>query len=119
MGQRDLRFCGERRMAAGEKKLEPLVWKRPRVHCVLRRLRQVEQPGLCRQRAIAAYPVDRSVARRRHEPGARVRGRTISRPALGGYCEGLLRGLLGEVEVAEETDQRGENTSPLLAEGLF
>ncbi len=41
------------------------------------------------------------------------------RPALGGDREGLLCGLLGEVEVAEEADQRSEDTSPVLAEGLF
>src|SRR6476619_558903 len=33
--------------------------------------------------------------------------------------ERVLRGLLGEVEVAEEADQRGDNSSPLVAEGLL
>jgi len=43
----------------------------------------------------------------------------VARPALGGDREGLLRGFLGEVEVAEEADQRSEDASPLLAEGLL
>jgi hypothetical protein len=30
-----------------------------------------------------------------------------------------LGGLLSEIEVAEEADQRGEDTSPLVAENLF
>jgi hypothetical protein len=38
------------------------------------------------------------------------------RPALGGDREGLLRGFLGEVEVAEEADQRSEDAAPLVAE---
>ena len=43
----------------------------------------------------------------------------IPSPALGRDGEGLLGGLLGEVEVAEETDQRGEHPTPLLAEDLL
>jgi hypothetical protein len=37
-------------------------------------------------------------------------------PALGCDRERVLRGLLGEVEVAEEADQGGEDAAPLLAE---
>ena len=59
------------------------------------------------------------VARGRHQPGARVGGSAVARPALGGDRERLLRGFLGEVEVAEEADQRGEDAAPLLAEGLL
>jgi hypothetical protein len=40
-------------------------------------------------------------------------------PALGGDRERLLDGLLGEVEVAEEADQAGEDTAPLVAEDLL
>ena len=43
-------------------------------------------------------------------------GMPVARPALGGDRERLLRGLLGEVEVAEEADQRGEHAAPLVAE---
>jgi hypothetical protein len=38
------------------------------------------------------------------------------RPALRRDREGLLRGLLGEVEVAEEADQGGKDAPPLVAE---
>jgi hypothetical protein len=38
---------------------------------------------------------------------------------LGGDRECLLGGLLGEVEVAEEADQRGEDAAPLFAEDLL
>jgi hypothetical protein len=43
----------------------------------------------------------------------------LARPALGGDREGVLRGFLGEVEVAEEADERSEDTAPLLAERLL
>jgi hypothetical protein len=46
-------------------------------------------------------------------------GHAVPRPALRGDREGLLRGLLGEVEVAEEADERGEDAPPLLAERLL
>jgi len=40
-------------------------------------------------------------------------------PALRGGRERLLGGLLGQVEVAEEADERCEDSAPLLTEGLF
>ena len=89
------------------------------VHVVLHRLGHLEQPGLRGERAVAADAVDRAVARRRHQPGARVGRDAVARPALRGDREGLLRGFLGEVEVAEEADQRGEDAAPLVAEGLL
>ena len=46
-------------------------------------------------------------------------GISLAGPPLGGDREGLLRGFLGEVEVAEEADQSGEHTAPLVAEGLL
>jgi hypothetical protein len=62
--------------------------------------------------------VDRPVAGGGDEPRARVVGRPVARPALGGGGERLLRGFLGELEVAEEADQRREDASPLVAEDL-
>ena len=78
--------------------------------------RYVEQPGLRSERAVAADPVDRAVARGGHEPGARILRRPVAGPALGGDRERLLGGFLGEVEVAEEADQACEDTAPLVAE---
>jgi hypothetical protein len=42
----------------------------------------------------------------------------VARPALRRDRERLLRGFLGEVEVAEEADERGKDTSSLLAKRL-
>jgi hypothetical protein len=48
-----------------------------------------------------------------------VGGRPVARPALGGNCERFLGGFLGEIEVAEEADQAGEDAAPLVAEDLL
>jgi hypothetical protein len=106
-------------MAAGEDQLQPLIGKRLLLHRVLHRLGRVEQAGLRGEGAVAADAVDRPVARRQREPGARVGRLTGARPALGGDRERLLRGLLGEVEVAEEADQVGQDAPPLLVEDPF
>jgi hypothetical protein len=50
------------------------------------------------------------------QPGAGIRWTPFARPALGGDRERLLGGLLGEVDVAEEADQGGEDPSPLVLE---
>src|SRR3989442_6910302 len=48
-----------------------------------------------------------------------VVGSSVARPALRRDREALLRGFLGEVEIAEEAAQCGEDASPLVAEGLL
>jgi hypothetical protein len=107
-------------MAAREDELQPLVGdRRLVVHIVLAGLRHVEQARLRGERAIAPDPVDRTVARRGHEPAAWVGGRPVARPALGGGGERLLGGLLGELEVAEEADQGREDAAPLVPEDLL
>ena len=117
--ERDLGIERERRMAAREDELEPLVRDRRLVHFVLPGPRRVEQAGLRREGAIAADTVDRAVARGGQEPGAWVGGRPLAGPALGGDRERLLGGFLGEVEVAEEADQAGEDAAPLITEDLL
>jgi hypothetical protein len=54
-----------------------------------------------------------------NQPGPRVYGLAVYRPAFSGDRERLLSGLLGEVEVAEETDQGGQDAAPLLAENAL
>jgi hypothetical protein len=89
------------------------------VHFVLNGLRHIEQTSLGGERAIAADAVDGPVACGGHEPRARVCWRSFARPALGGNREGVLGGFLGEVEVAEEADQTGEDAAPLVPEDLL
>ena len=63
----------------------------------------------------------RSIARFRAVVTSQARGivgRAGRRPPLRGDRERLLGGFLGEVEVAEEADQGGEDASPLVAKDL-
>jgi hypothetical protein len=104
--QRHLGFGRERRVAAGEDELQPLVGDRGLVvHLVLHGLRDLEQAGLGGQGALAAQSVDRGVAGGPRQPGAGVLRRAVARPACRRDRERLLRGVLGEVEVAEEADE--------------
>ena len=48
----------------------------------------------------------------------RITGDAVAHPSVGGHRERLLRGLLGEVKVAEEADQSGKDAAPFLAEDL-
>jgi hypothetical protein len=105
-------------MAAGEDELEALVRDGRVLHAVLRGFRHVEQARLGCEGAVAADAIDSAVPRGRHEPGARVGGRALAGPPLSGGSERLLSGLLGEVEVAEEADEAGEDAPPLVAEDL-
>jgi hypothetical protein len=68
---------------------------------------------------VAPNPVDGPVPGRGYEPGRGVGRGPVPRPALGRGGEGLLRGLLGEIELAEEADQGGQDAAPLLAEDSF
>src|SRR5579871_1993610 len=105
-------------MAAGEDELQALVGKRRRVHLLLGTVRR-EQTGLGGQRPLAADGVYGSVPGRRHQPGARIAGDAVARPSCGGDSERLLCGFLGEIKVAEEADQGGEDAAPLLAEDVL
>ena len=89
------------------------------LHLVLHGLGHLEQARLLGERSVAAQAVDRAVAGRDRQPRARVRRRAVARPAFGGDRERLLGGFLGEVEVAEEADQVGEDAAPLVTEDLL
>ena len=106
-------------MAAGEDQLEPLVWDRHVRQFLLAHLVGVEQAGLRGECPLAPDPVDRAVPRGRQEPGPRVSRHPGLGPALGRDRERLRGGLLGEIELTEETDQGGEDMSPLVAEDLL
>jgi hypothetical protein len=48
-----------------------------------------------------------------------VSGDPVARPPVGGDGERLLGGFLGEIEVAEEADQGGQDAAPFLPEDLL
>ena len=58
-----------------------------------------------------AHAVDRLEASGRHQPRARIGGHAVARPLLQRRPEGVVQRLLGDVEVAEQADQRREHTA--------
>ena len=127
-GQGDRGLGRERRVAAGEDQPELVV--RDRGHLVLRggeqhrlpagrleRLVTGDRRGLVRESARAPRPVDGTVAGRRRDPRARVGRDAVRGPALERDDVRVRDRLLGEVEVAEDPDQRRDRPPVLLAEG--
>ena len=109
----------ERWVATQRTRLQPLVGIVSSCTSILRR-GSVRRAAWSSPRACGRGGCDRSrVSPGRHQPRAGILRRPVARPALGGGSEGLLRGLLGEVEIAEEADQAGEDAAPLVAEDLL
>ena len=123
-GEGDLGLHRESRMAAGEDEAESVVDDRthlvrpsfPRHDVGLDGRLAGEQGPLLLEAARPSEPIDRPVASSGRDPGARVVGHTMTRPALEGDDERLLDRLLGEVEVAEDADERRDRPARFLAE---
>ena len=110
--QRHPRLGGERRVAAGEHQAQAVVG-----HVVGWLLGQrLEREELLLAHALAAQAVDRAVAGGGGDPGAGVAREAVGGPALERDDPCLLHGLLGEVEVAEHPDQRGDRPPRLAPE---
>jgi hypothetical protein len=76
----------------------------------------LEDGAFLGQRALAPQTIDRAVAGDPRDPGARVVGGAVGRPALECDDERLLNRLLGEIEVAEDADQRRDRPPRLAPE---
>jgi len=63
----------------------------------------------------APYGVDGPEAAGRDEPRSRIGGHTLARPLLHGGGKGVVHGLLGAFEVAEQPDERGEHAAGVRA----
>ena len=68
---------------------------------------------------VAPQPVDRLVAADIDEPGARISRDAFARPLHERGSEGILHGVLGELKVAKQADQRGQNAAAFVAENKF
>src|SRR5262249_59913596 len=53
------------------------------------------------------------------QPTDRIVGSALPRPALGGDCKRVLRRLLGQLDVPEQADERGEYAPPLVPEDIL
>ncbi len=112
-------------MTAREDEPEPIVLDGHRILLVRRvdgrelgldRRDPAELLGLLAQPPSAAQSIDRPVARGGRDPGARVARDPANRPRLEGRDEGLLDDFFGQIEVAQDTDQRRDRPTLLLAE---
>ena len=113
--QRDLSVHAQRRVAAGEDELEPFVWNRGLL-VVRKRLGAGQQLHLGREGPLSPDAVDGAVARHGDEPAGRVGRHAVARPAFDRDGERILKGVLGEVEIAEDADQGREDAVALVAE---
>ncbi len=71
--------------------------------------------GAVRQRAIAAQAIDRPSPRGDREPCPGVGGHPVASPCRDGRGERILNGVLGELEIANMSDQRREHLRALVA----
>ena len=120
--QRDLRFARQRRVTTGEDQAKPIVFDAALVVLIRDETHRFSIIGGAVDRGwsarVASQPIDRTKARRADQPRARIVWNCVgARPLLDGDGERVLHRLLGEIEVAEETDERREDASGLLAKG--
>ena len=59
----------------------------------------------------APYRINRFETLCRHQPGARIGRHTLNRPLLERRAKCFVQRFFGDIEVAEQADQRGENTA--------
>ena len=105
--------AGEDRAAAGRPRRR-LVVARSRLSALTRaRAASASSPSDASNRARAPQRVDRLEAAGRDEPRARIRRDAVARPLLERRGERVVQRLLGEIEVAEEADERGEHAPRL------
>jgi hypothetical protein len=125
--ERDPRLERQRRVAAGEDEPEPVIADAAAITVGRRQVpaRQFSS-GRLQQRRLAqlgglvraaAQHVDRAVAGGGGQPGAGAGGHAVALPRLQGAGERVLRALLGQVPVAGDRDQGGDDLAPLGLEG--
>src|SRR5256885_12891002 len=117
--ERHLRIGGKSRVAAGEDEREPVVGDRAHAVILLRKVAQAcQELGLAGEGLLATDTVDGAIARGRDDPGAGVAGHAFVRPTVDRDRERVLDGVLGKLEVAEDTNEDRDCTAPFLTEDL-
>ena len=106
-------------MAAGEDQTQAIVGHGVLLAAERRLVGHVQQHGLrvsIFARSFAAKMVDRAAARGGDDPSRRAGWQAAVRPATDRFGECVLDRLLGESDVAEDTDQDSHRTAILGAE---
>src|SRR5207245_1198409 len=115
-GEGDLRVRCQGRMTAREDQAEAIVLDAVARLQLLRVVRGcVEPPGELSDRRVEPRPpahgIDRLEAAGRYQPRARAPRDTVAWPALHRRRERVMQRLLGQVKIAEQADQRGEDAA--------
>ena len=118
--ERDPAVGVEHRVAAREDQAQAVVvdTRRPALLAVLHLvdlMAALERVGVtlaARPRRLSGETVEGAAARDRVHPPGRVGGPTVDRPAFRSQQPRVLQAVLGEREVAERADQRGEGRWP-------
>ena len=117
--ERHLGLEGERGMTAGEDQSQLIVGDRVRIE--RRRLDRGDRfvGSIClhllREADAAPNAVDGLVSGRLDDPRTWIIGNAGGRPLIDGRGERLLRRLLGDVEIADEPDERRDDPAPIRA----
>ena len=116
-GQRDLRLARQRRVAAGEDEPQPVVAHGSLLSRARPAAREQQRLGLpCVPGGLPAQPVDGPATCGGDDPAGRAGRHTVSGPPLDGDGEGVLHGVLGEVDVAEGADEHRHRPPVLVTE---
>jgi hypothetical protein len=110
--QRDLGIWGKCRMTAREDQSQTIVFESllvdgDRIDRGLHLLRELRDRGV--ETHPPAEDVDGLEATGGDEPRERVTRQPVARPFLDRSREGLVQGLLGQVEVTDEPNERGQD----------
>ena len=124
MGKGDMRLAAERRVTARKDETQPVILKRSVVlfgygGSVGLGARDFTTLHLGAENDIAADTIHCLVAPSTDEPRAWIRRHTGLSLVLERCGERFLAGFLGQVEIAEQTDQRCENATRLPAKDFF
>ena len=68
---------------------------------------------------MAPQAVDRLMAPDIDQPSTRICRDAFARPLRERHCEGILHGIFGEFEIADEPDQGGQHAATLVSEQQF
>ncbi len=116
-GQRDLGICRQRRMTAREDEPQPVIFEvlvktlRHIGAFAIQAIRDLGLGGI--QPDSPPQPVHRLEAPCRDQPRAGILRDAIARPLFDRSAESLVQCLLGEVEIMEQSDERGQNAARL------
>jgi hypothetical protein len=119
-----LGFLRQGRMAAGEDQAQDVVFQRRRLRIFGYPLSDpmighevgFDLPALGQKPHVTPQAVDRLMTPDIDQPGAGICRDAFAWPLMNCCCEGILHGILGELEVAEQPDQRGQHAATFVAE---